>query len=87
LRRRGVNHRKELLMEWLEGEGERQERRVPLPPQVGDAAVRGRIEVGIGALVGIMAAGLFVCWLPSAWELAARLTYLTRHFLPPEFMP
>jgi hypothetical protein len=53
----------ELLLAWLEGEGERQKRQTPLPPRVGDPAVRGWVHVGVGVLGGTLAAGLFVCWL------------------------
>jgi hypothetical protein len=51
-------HQTDLLTEWLEGEGERQRRWTPLPPRVGDPAVRGWVHVGICVLIGILTARL-----------------------------
>src|SRR5262245_37720035 len=62
-----------LLMEWLEGEGERQRRPTPLPRRVGDPAVRGWVHVGVCVLGGVVAAGVFHCWLGLAWDRAARV--------------
>ena len=67
-----MDHLPELLVAWLEGEGERQRRRTPLPARVGDPAVRGRVQAGVCVLAGTLAAGLFVCWLNTAWGLAGR---------------
>ena len=63
----------ELLLAWLEGEGERQKRQTPLPPRVGDPAVRGWVHVGVGVLGGTLAAGLFVCWLVRMGAGTARM--------------
>lgn len=71
-----MDHRSELLRAWLEGEGERLRRRIPLPPHVGDPAVRGRVHVGVCALVGTLTAGLFICWLITAGSKAAQATAL-----------
>jgi hypothetical protein len=64
-------------MEWLEEEGERRRRPAPLPPQVGDPAVRGWVQAGVCVLVGTITAGLFVCWLPRVWPLADRQAILS----------
>src|SRR5262249_26174311 len=45
-------------------------RRTLLPPMVGDPAVRGWIQVGVCVLTGILATGVFLCWLVKVWGLA-----------------
>src|SRR5262249_54947312 len=65
-----MDHRIALVLAWLEGEGERRRHRFPLPPRVGDPAVRGWAHVGVCVLAGTLAAGLFVCWLARAWHVA-----------------
>jgi len=57
----------------LEGEGERRRHPFPLPPRVGDPAVRGWVYVVVCVLGGALAAGLFVCWLAKAWHLATEV--------------
>jgi hypothetical protein len=69
----GVDHRTGPLVAWLEGEGERQQRKTPLPPRVGDSARRGWVQVWVGVLGGTLAAGLFVCWLGMAWRVAEQV--------------
>ncbi len=58
--------RTRLLLAWLEGEGERRRRKLPLPPVVGDAPARGWPHLSVCVLGGVLAAGLFVCWLAKA---------------------
>jgi hypothetical protein len=67
-----VDYRAELLMEWLEGEGERRRRRFAIPLEVGYPTLRGWIHVGVGVLTVAFAAAVFVCWLPTAWQKAGR---------------
>ena len=62
-----------LLMEWLEGEGERQRRPFPLPPQVGDSTVRGWVHVVVCVLGGVLTTGLLICWLDRTWLLASQV--------------
>jgi hypothetical protein len=64
--------RRAQLLEWLEGEGERQRRKAPAPPELGYAAWRGRAHLGACALWGALAAPLLVCSLAEAWLVAAR---------------
>jgi hypothetical protein len=56
-----------LLIEWLEGEGERQRSPIQLPPQVGDPSLRGWVHVAVCTLGGVLATALFVCWLDTVW--------------------
>jgi len=68
-----MDDRTALLLAWLEGEWERQRRPVLPPPQAKDPALRGWVQVGVCALGGALAAALFVCWLATAWDRAARV--------------
>lgn len=68
-----MDDRTALLLEWLEGEGERQRRPILPPPKAKDPALRGWVQVGICALGAALAAGLFVCWLATAWDLEMRV--------------
>jgi hypothetical protein len=65
-----MDHVTGLLVAWLEEEGERQRRPVPLPPRVGDPRVRGWAHVAVCVVAGTLASGLFVCWLVAAWHRA-----------------
>jgi hypothetical protein len=67
-----VDHQAGLLRAWLEGEGERQRRPVPLSPQAGHPAVRGWVHVRVCVWGGALAAGLSLCWLATAWHRAAQ---------------
>jgi hypothetical protein len=72
-----MDDRMGLLMAWLGEEGERQRRRIPLPPQVGDRDLRGWVQVGVCALTGIVVLGVLTCWLGPAWDLAGRSARLS----------
>lgn len=65
-----------LLLAWLEGEGERQRRPILPPPRARDPALRGWVQVGVCAVVGAVAAALFVCWLAPAWDLEKRVNIM-----------
>jgi hypothetical protein len=69
-----VDDRKALLQEWVEGEGERENRPV-MPLSAAQYPVpRGWVHVGICAIGGGLTLGLFVCWLATAREQATRET-------------
>lgn len=68
-----VDDRTALLLAWLEGEEERQRRPILPPPRAKDPALRGWVQVGVCALVGAVAAALFVCWLAPTWNLEKRV--------------
>jgi hypothetical protein len=63
-----MDDRKALLMEWLEGEWERQHRPMLPSPQVKDPALRGWIHVAVCVLGAALGSALFVCWLVTAWH-------------------
>lgn len=68
-----MDDRTALLLAWLEGEGERQRRPILPPPRARDPALRGWVQVGVCAVVGAVAAALFVCWLAPARDLEMRV--------------
>lgn len=68
-----MDDRTALLLAWLEGEGERQRRPILPPPRAKDPALSGWVQVGVCALVGAVAAALFVCWLAPTWDKEMRV--------------
>ncbi len=70
-----MQDRTTLLRTWLEREDERHRRPVLPPPQARDLALRGWVQVGVCALVGSLAAGIFVCWLAREWGQATRVAF------------
>jgi hypothetical protein len=68
----------DLLKEWLEGEGERQQRRAAVPFRLADPIVRGWLYLGVTFLAASITAGLLVCWLPTAWEQSSRTAAINR---------
>lgn len=63
-------------MEWLEGEGERQNRQIPLLSAAKDPDLRGWVQVGICAIGGVLTVALLICWLVTAWEQANQVTFV-----------
>jgi hypothetical protein len=43
------------------------------PLRVGDLDVRGYVQIGVGVVVGVLAGGVFVCWLTTAWYRSERV--------------
>jgi hypothetical protein len=70
-----------LVLAWLEEEGERRRRSLPLPPQVGDPAVRGWVHVGVCVLGGALAAVLFGLWLVTMSQRADQVMALEELWL------
>jgi hypothetical protein len=70
---RDVDPRSLLVMEWLEGEGERRRTPALLPPRVGDPAVRGWVQFGVCTVVLALGSWLFGRWLAEAWYRAIRI--------------
>lgn len=71
-----MDDRTALLLAWLEGEEERQRRPILPSPQAKDLTLRGWVQVGICAVGGALAAGLFVCWLFAAWGQETQATFM-----------
>jgi hypothetical protein len=73
-----MDERKELVMSWLEEEGERERQRRPVmvPLRFQDPVVRGWVHVGVCALVGALVLVIFLCWLADAWCLSGRVVGL-----------
>ena len=69
-----MDGRKDLLMAWLEGEGERQYRLILPIPNAYDFNPRGWVQVGVCVIGGALVAGLFACWLVTAWNQANQVT-------------
>jgi hypothetical protein len=68
-----MDRRGQLMAVWLEEEGQRQQRRLALPLRVEFPVVRGLIQLRLCIFLGVLAVGLFVCWLASAWDQAGRI--------------
>jgi hypothetical protein len=73
-----VAKQKALLMAWLEGEGERQRRRLLLTSPAKDLSPRGWVQVGVCALLGTVTVGLLACWLVTVRDGANRVTVMER---------
>jgi hypothetical protein len=73
-----MDDRRALMLEWLEGEGERQRRPVLPLPQAKDPALRGWVQVGVCGLVGTLVTAILVCLLTRAREQAMRVAFTER---------
>src|SRR5258708_2434019 len=69
-----MDGRKDLLMAWLEGEGERHYRPILLIPNANDFKPRGWVLVCVCVVGGALVAGLLACWLVTGWNQANRVS-------------
>ena len=69
-----MDGRKDLLMAWLEEEGERHCRSILLIPNANDVDPRGWVQVGVCVVGGALVAGLLACWLVTEWNQANRVS-------------
>lgn len=73
-----MDDRQDLLMEWLEGEGTRQSLPISHLSLARDPSPRALVHLLVCLLAGGITAGIFVCWLASAWEQQARVTVVNQ---------